>query len=232
MRDIAKVNQEHKQRLDDIAKIMSGRLTFTSLELDRIYLLATGRASNDFLLSNDAAEQAEIARLKSEVERLKEQVSMLLKANHDYRDENAKLVVSREEYRLSRERHRTAHLVAEEKLRVRKEMDLATIYSAPPATIYDLFRRTMKPGTFIPVSGNTMNMTEAELRVAQYMVGSSEAAAQADIIAVVKMASPSVPNDYKYWVEVVKHRFGTLQRAAFPTLEGAFEYIKSLKRTA
>jgi hypothetical protein len=125
----------------------------------------------------------------------------------------------------------TAREVAEQRLRIRKEMDLATLYGARPGHIYDLFR-TLPPGTFIPVSGTPMNMSEAELRVAQHMVGSSEAAAQADIIAVVKMAAPSVPNDYKYWIEVVKHRFGTPQRAAFPTLEGAFEYIKSLKRTA
>jgi hypothetical protein len=58
------------------------------------------------------------------------------------------------------------------------------------------------------------------------------AAARADVIAVVMLASEHDSNPYRFWVDVTKNRFGTPQRAAFPTLEGAFDFIKRLGRHA
>ena len=72
------------------------------------------------------------------------------------------------------------------------------------------------------------------LRVRNPLLGTWGAAARADVIAVVMQASEHDTNPYRYrfWVDVTKNRFGTPQRAAFPTLEGAFDFIKRLGRPA
>lgn len=64
-------------------------------------------------------------------------------------------------------------------------------------------------------------------KVAQFIGGSeSMMMARADVAVTIMIASPHDKSKYKFWVDVIKNRFGPNSRHAFDTLLNATEFVR------